>query len=1055
MENNEQFKVMPEVGKLVLAGFDEKHFTPDGQAAELIRDYNVQAFEIRPCNFESVPQLKQLIKDMQAYAFSLNHERPLIIATGMRSYEYICSEDSMELTKLPHLLALVAADQPSVFYEASKSCALELRQIGFNLVLGPLLDIFSKATTDYVGLNCPGITSEEVTRYGGAMAAGFTKSGILTSASYFPGIGRAFFSDVLETITMLEDMGQIENYNCLPFKALIDHNMLDSIRASVVCIPNALEDDVNACLSPIIINGLLRQKFKFDKLVITEDIEVQDIFTNYGIGQAASLAIVNAGCDMVTVCNSFKYQLEVLDFLNKSFANGNHQAVLITALRRIDEFHGKISWYDAKVELDLDLMRRNRRLAERSFRNSITLVRNLNDVIPVQKFFEQLKFDRLYQSSETQENRICLLYPVNTRDYQLLTSDFINIALENHCEIVNHFYSQEGLTPLIKELLNFSTLAIVFVKNLCSNVYQVDLLKDIGNYLRKAGKHMITISTESPFNLIRSETLAPTFINTYDDCYAALKYLPHIIFGQLEAKGCLPGSRKRAESRDEIVSGLSVDNSGGQFEFLLNKPVTSVKETILDQPWAVETNEVNHLINFDSVFHSSIENENFGNFGNPDGTYSDHDNEDQLRLEKNTPPANKIREKPWVVEEFEYDRDRCALSMLKTSMIEDLYFAVDNDLLSRTWEYKHRFKDDCKMFVVRNPSMGVVYGLVCVIVDKYEKCGRIGYLVVSRAKRRQSVGEILHQRAIKYITIERSCLVVALGSPFPFLNYFVPKVLNEISTLWEYLETKDKSKVSLAKSTIQLVGFYKSLGWSYTRHRKGIYQQQRKYIMHLTIDRWELPGMTGPISQAGISDGYSFIKSLKRLGVKFIVSDDSLPAFKVCYHNLKNGKTTDDEEKLFSTMYDKANTIIQEEIEDYQTRRKQRNTLVMYALIGDVIVGFCILYSSESIFSYFYPFIEKFKPHLEEKVAGITGLYVGLSVEDKEKMVTLNPGGILLIKLGLVTSAVQILRKMKVRQLILPNVTNENFKMYTSMGFTKFMEYCACFGKKGAFEWVV
>lgn len=1076
--------VMPEVGKLILAGFDDKVFTPDGQAAKLIRDYNVQAFELHPRNFESIDQIKQLIKDLQSFAFSLNHERPLIIALGMKMYEFMYSHNCIELTRLPKLLALVAADQPSDFYLATKSCALELRAIGFNLVLGPILDIFSKALSNIVGLNCPGITPEEVTRYGGAMAAGFKSSGILTTGSHFPGIGRAFMYDVLETIVMLDDMNQIENYNCLPFKALIDHDMLDSIRASVVALPNALSDDINACLSPEMINDVLREKFKFDKVVITEDIEVQDIFSNYGIGQAASLAIVNAGCDMVTVCNSFKYQLEALDFLNKSFEHGNHQAVLVTALRRIDELHSKISWYDPKVELDSEVIRQNQKFSEQAFRNSITLVRNLYDLIPVQKYFAQQRLNEQYQVQDTinipLKNKISLLYPANTRDYQMLTSEFINIASQNSCDIFSHVYTQEGLTPTIADILSSSTLIVMFVKNVCSNVYQVDLLKEISNILHKFGKYLIVVSTDSPFHLLRSENLASTFICTYDDCYNALKYLPHIFFGGIKAKGCLPGSRNRVASPEEVVSGLSFGDNEGQFEFLLNKPVSSEKETILEQPWAVDTNEVNNLINFDSVFNQNVGGAGYIDFTNSDGASSSHtqlfDNvfdrknsmvsessnssgnrnqNPQCTIEKNTPLAKKVREKPWVVEEFDESRDSCALLMVKTSTIADLYYPVDNELLSRTSEYRLKFKDDCKMFIVRNPSMGVAYGLICVIIDEFDKCGRIAYLIVSRSKRRQSVGEVLHQRAIQYLTIERSCLTVALGSSFPFANYLVPKVLNEISTVWEYLETKDKSKINIAESSIQLVGFYKSLGWSYTRHKKGTYQQQRKRIMHLNFDRWKIPGKVSQIPQAGIGDGYTFIESLKRLGVRFVVSDDSLPAFNICYQNLKSGKTTDDEEVQFTTMYNKANQIIREEIEDFQMKHKQRNTFLLYALVGDMVAGFCVVYSSESIFSYFYPLIGRFKTYVEDKVAGITGLYAGLSNDKNGNAVSLNSGEVFLIKLGLVTAAVQLLAKMKVKQSILHNVGNQEVAVYSSMGFSTFMEYCACFGTKGAFEWVV
>ena len=63
-----------------------------------------------------------------------------------------------------------------------------------------------------------------------------------------------------------------------------------------------IDPDKPATLSSEVVTGLLREELGFDGVVFTDDLTMGAITQNYGLGEAAVLA-VEAGCDVLLVCH--------------------------------------------------------------------------------------------------------------------------------------------------------------------------------------------------------------------------------------------------------------------------------------------------------------------------------------------------------------------------------------------------------------------------------------------------------------------------------------------------------------------------------------------------------------------------------------------------------------------------------------------------------------------------------------------------------------------------------------------------------------------------------
>lgn len=1081
-----------DIGKLLFAGFEDTVFTPECQAGKLIKQHHVHCFLLQPHNFVNIAQFKRLIDDLQTFAYSLNYSTPLIIAVDQKMLDYCREHGTEHFTKFPCALALSATNKLMLIYEIGKVLALELRAIGINMFFGPNLDICSKLFMQVVGLRSFGVSVLEVVRFGGSFACGLKNGGILTCATHFPGIGNSLVNPVTESPMMMDTFEQI-NINAQTFKKIIEHDLVDSILLSVVETPNVLSGDVNTCLNPKIVDGLLRDKYNFDKLVISECLEVKGIFNNYGIGQASVLAIAYARCDMITVCHTYKYQLEALDFLQKSFGSGNHQAILVTALRRVDQLLNKISWFDSKIELNGNLLL-NRKLSEIAYSDSICLIKDFSYIIPIQNFIPNNIEERQIYSFPSQDSPdyfILFLTPaMSTMDsiFEKLTEDFKEHSKTIGCSVKRISYSTRGITPEIELQVDKCVLVTYICTDIYQNDYQLDMIKELTNILRRLNKFQIIISIDSPYAFFNDDCYTNTFLCTYDSSYEALKHIPPILFGKMKPKGRTPGYFRKLNSREEVVMGLSdnLKNSKLPFDFLLNEPTRnrSISSKIAT-PTTVQfddgiftdmsgltslLNNENGLNMSDSSSYLDLDISNLPSQMNKSNHESYDNVEKNLKNEyngqmKNTSSNNdekKWNEKPWVVEVYDSERDKLTMNMLRTSSISDLSYPLDIGLLTRYMNFAYTVNDTQKIFVVRNASIGMVYGVITVIYDKFEQCGRIVYMIVSKAKKRHGIGETLHRRAIQYLILERGCKIIGLGCCFPFFNFFTLKLLGEFNTIWQYLETKDDSQINIDDSSIELVGFYRSLGWLNSRYKKGISQPNRKHIMHLQLDNWNFPGTSTVDFDFRIENPYHFFSLLEESNLQFIASDNAKPGFEICHYLLKSNQTTDDEEVLFSSMYSKAEGCINEEIFAANKCNERRSTFVVYALTDDRIRGACIIYTNNSAFSYFYPIIDQIKTDPVEIVAGITGIFVGNSMQSQDQngmFINKNDDYNLmekkLVRMGLITAAVQIIGKLGIKQTIIHNISKEELPILESCGFNKHTEYFPSFGKKNASEWVV
>jgi len=174
--------------------------------------------------------------------------------------------------------------------------AREALQLGCNLNLAPVLDLYALGDGTIIGDRSMGAEAAEVAALGLAYLAGARRAGMAAAIKHFPGHGRTVV-DTHQRLAVLEVDGEtLWNHDLLPFRLAIEDSV-EAVMTAHILYPR-LDPDYPVTLSQKILRGLLRERLGFEGVVISDDIEMGALAGNYPTREILKRAIL-AGVDVI------------------------------------------------------------------------------------------------------------------------------------------------------------------------------------------------------------------------------------------------------------------------------------------------------------------------------------------------------------------------------------------------------------------------------------------------------------------------------------------------------------------------------------------------------------------------------------------------------------------------------------------------------------------------------------------------------------------------------------------------------------------------------------
>lgn len=300
---DEQLK--DQIGQMIMIGFRGTEATEESDITKIIKEVKVGAIILsdydvssksRPRNIENFIQTKQLISGLQRYSTT-----PLFVAVDVEGGNVNRLKSSYGFLEIVSPEKMGKDKTLETVKKESTKIALELKALGFNMNLAPVVDLNINPNNSIIGALGRSFSSdkEEVVNQARVFIENHIKNNIITVAKHFPGHGSSTTDSHLGMVDVTNTYKEEELY---PYQKLNEEGLLSAVMTAHIINKN-IDSDYPATLSAKFLDGILRNDIGFKGVIISDDIQMGAISSNYSFKDSIIMAI-NAGCDIVNVYNN-------------------------------------------------------------------------------------------------------------------------------------------------------------------------------------------------------------------------------------------------------------------------------------------------------------------------------------------------------------------------------------------------------------------------------------------------------------------------------------------------------------------------------------------------------------------------------------------------------------------------------------------------------------------------------------------------------------------------------------------------------------------------------
>ena len=238
------------VGQLFMVGFDA--LQADEHIKTLIREKKVGGVILFRRNVHTPAQVSALCRELQEINAEVS-DTPLLISIDQEGGMVMRIEQGV--TPIPAAMAFQATGSIEDCERMNQISGDEMRQVGINMLLAPVLDVNNNRNNPVIGVRAYGEDAATVIDYGMAAMRGQRASGVAVTAKHFPGHGDTAIDTHYAMALVPHDKERLRAVELAPFRAAIAGGV-DAIMTAHVVFP-AFEADtsVPATLSKGVLTG--------------------------------------------------------------------------------------------------------------------------------------------------------------------------------------------------------------------------------------------------------------------------------------------------------------------------------------------------------------------------------------------------------------------------------------------------------------------------------------------------------------------------------------------------------------------------------------------------------------------------------------------------------------------------------------------------------------------------------------------------------------------------------------------------------------------------------
>lgn len=287
--------------------------------------------------------------------------------------------------KFPWAITLGAIQDKNLIKEMAAKIAEDCIRMGINWNFAPVVDVNTNPENPIIGNRSFGSEVNNVVSSAQAYSDGLQDHRILAAIKHFPGHGDTSTDSHLDLPVVAHDLRRLENIELAPFKALMDKG-IGGVMVAHLYVP-ALEKEkgIPASVSKSIITGLLKEKYGYKGLIITDALNMGAVAKRYKPGELDALAFA-AGNDIMLFSEGVKEGKRLIQLaidkneISQKRVEESVKKILLTKyFLGLNEYQPRIA---DNITEDLN-NESHSKLVQNLFSNALTLVKNEKKLLPL------------------------------------------------------------------------------------------------------------------------------------------------------------------------------------------------------------------------------------------------------------------------------------------------------------------------------------------------------------------------------------------------------------------------------------------------------------------------------------------------------------------------------------------------------------------------------------------------------------------------------------------------------------------------------------------------
>lgn len=312
---------------------------------------------------------------------------PLWIGTNIYRLTTADRQELNGFIQLPSPLTLAAADDPQVTEAVAELLAQHLSGMGFNLHLGPALDLAPTLDAAAGSVYNFGSDPDFITETFQITRRVFDSHGILAVPFGFPGGGGNREKD--SPAVLLTPATHLHHGDLAPYRQAISDGA-PIIHVGNTLVPTLDPTGAPASVSPAVLRDLLRGTLQYTGIVLAGPMDSRDVARSHDPADAAIRAL-SYGADMILWDGAHTQEMRAVDKITAAVLAGRLDEERINeAIRRVLQykFDRKAAEPAGGVAAEASALEKKRQLAERVMaveQQAITLVKNDGNILPLRE----------------------------------------------------------------------------------------------------------------------------------------------------------------------------------------------------------------------------------------------------------------------------------------------------------------------------------------------------------------------------------------------------------------------------------------------------------------------------------------------------------------------------------------------------------------------------------------------------------------------------------------------------------------------------------------------